>query len=245
MNPQIRRSPTPILLVLGLLGASLPPIAAAQIQQPESRRTISVQGRAEISVPADRAIVTVAVETVHKQAQAAVADNAERSASTTKAVQSLLGPGDKVTTTRYSLQPRYEHVQGHSEPRISGYVASNEVRVETAALESVGKIVDAAIRAGANRIGSLQFTIAERDEPSRRALELAGQRARRQAETIAESLGIQLGEVISASSSESAPIVPMKMEMMAMARADMVADTPIEAGDVTVSADVHVVFAIE
>lgn len=245
MNQQLRRTPASVLLALGLLGASVPSLAAAQIQPAEARRTISVSGRAEISVPADRAIVTVAVETIHKQAQAAVAENAERSASTAKAVQALLGPNDKVTTTRYSLQPRYEHLQGQVEPRISGYVASNEVRVETAALDSVGKIVDAAIRAGANRIGSLQFTITERDEPARRALELAGQRARRQAETIAASLGIQLGEVISASSSESAPIVPMKMEMMAMARADLVADTPIEAGDVTISADVHVVFAIE
>lgn len=211
----------------------------------EQRRTITVSSRGEVAVAADRAIVSIAVETVHPQAETAVAENAERSARAAKAIQGFLGAEDKLTTSRYSLQPRYEHIKGEMEPRITGYVASNEVRVETAALDAVGRIVDAAIRAGANRVGSLQFTLAEREPSAQRALQLAGERARAEAETIARSLGVRIVRVLSASASQGGPIVPYRKEMMAMARADGLADTPIEAGDITIAADVHVVFEIE
>jgi len=209
------------------------------------RRVISVSGHGEVSVAADLAIVALAVETTNARADAAVAENAERSTRVSAAIKRLIGADDEVATTRYSLQPRYEQEKGYDQPQITGYVASNEVRVELHDINAVGKVVDAAIQAGANRVGSLQFTVASPDPQQREALELAGKRAREQAESIARALGVTLGKVISASTSYQGPILPKQMESYAMMARDSVASTPIEAGDVTISADISVVYEIE
>lgn len=208
-------------------------------------RTISVSGQAEVAVAADQAVVALAVETVAARADAAVTDNAERSTRVAAAVKALLGPRDRVETTGYALHPRYEHQEGRQEPRISGYVASNEVRVELHDVETVGKVIDAAIQAGANRVGSLQFTAEDPRAAQAEALELAGKRARAQAEAIARALGVQLGAVQSAASGYTPPPMPKRMEAFAAMARDSMAATPIAPGEVTVSAEVSVVYAIE
>jgi uncharacterized protein YggE len=208
-------------------------------------RTISVTGQAEVSTTADLAVVALAVETIHESAGTAVTENAERSAAVAAAVKQLLGKNDRSETTRYSLQPRYDHRQGEAEPRIVGYVASNEVRVELHDVDAVGKVIDAAIRAGANRVGSLSFTVENPQPQQNQALELAGKRARELAASIARATGVELGRVLSASSGYPQAPMPKRMEAYAAMARDSMAATPIEAGDVTVSAEVNVVYEIK
>ena len=234
------------MTAIWMLGGTPPVAAADECCAAADRRTITVNGHGEIAAAADLAVVSLAVETAAAQADAAVAENAERSAAVAQAVKRLLGSDDEVATTRYSLQPRYEQRKGDAEPRIVGYVASNEVRVELHDIDTVGKVVDAAIRAGANRVGALHFTVEDPAPRQREALAAAGKQAQAQAETIAASLGLRLGRVVSASSSSRGPVMPRRMESYAMmARESALATTPIEAGDVTIAADVNVVYEIE
>src|SRR5213078_1350554 len=72
------------------------------------------------------------------------------------------------------------------EPRITGYIARNDVRVSDAPIDQVGAMIDAAVAAGANRVGGLQFSFAKQDELLRSALEKAGADARAQARRAAE-----------------------------------------------------------
>lgn len=220
--------------------------AAAHDPHADDRRTLSVNGHGEVSIEPDLVIVTVAVETTNEQANQAVAENAERSTAVAKAIKKLIGSDDQVGTTGYSLQPRYEHHKdAHGQaPRITGYVVSNQVRVETHAIDRVGKVVDAAIGAGANRISSLQFTLESFEASHRSALSLAGKNAREEAKTIAAALGVKLGPIVNVTSNRGGPVLPRRMEAMGMAARAM-PSTPIEAGDVTVSADIHVVWEIE
>ena len=68
---------------------------------------------------------------------------------------------DKLTTTGYGLDPQYAPIKSGepNQPRIVGYVARNQVRAETHAIEAVGKLIDAATTAGANRVDGLEFTL--------------------------------------------------------------------------------------
>ena len=232
-------------VVLALLTWPWPAVAADECCAAAERRTITVNGRGEVSVTADLAVIALAVETTNARADAAVTENAERSSRVASAVKRLLGKDDEVSTTRYSLQPRYEHRKGEDEPHITGYVASNEVRVELHDVNAVGEVIDAAIQAGANRIGSLSFTVEDPDPAQRRALELAGQRAREQAETMAAAIGVKLGAVISANAGYPQAPMPRRMESFAAMARDSMPKTPIEAGDVTVNAEVNVVYEIE
>lgn len=233
-----------VLMSLATCLWTLPALADDDVEA--QKRTISVSGHGEVDIAPDLALVTIAVETTNERAETAVTENAERSDRVVQSIKQLIGASDRVSTTGFSLQPRYEHRQGEMEPRITGYVASNSVRVESRRIDSVGKIVDAAIRVGANRVDQLDFT-AENPEPARLdALELAGQRAKAQAERIAQSLGVRLGKVLSVAAGGPVPVFAKRYDMGRMAMAESaVAATPIEAGQVQVSADLSVVYEIE
>ncbi|MDX1384608.1 MAG: SIMPL domain-containing protein, partial [Thermoanaerobaculia bacterium] len=62
------------------------------------------------------------------------------------------------------------------------------------------------------------------------------------AESIAEALGVTLGDVLHANTRTAAP-APRFLQMQAEMRA--AADTPIEAGDLTLSATLEVTFEIQ
>ena len=122
----------------------------------EGRRTIVVTGQGEVTAAPDLVIVAVAVETTADKATEAVGQNAARSAKVAAALKALIKKDDTLTTTRYSLEPRYEQTKPGQpvEPRIIGYIARNEVQVETHQIDSVGALLDGAISAGANRVST-------------------------------------------------------------------------------------------
>jgi uncharacterized protein YggE len=213
----------------------------------EHRRTIMVTGQGEVTAAPDLVIVAVAVETTAPKAADAVSENATRSAKVAAAVKPLLKKDDTLTTTRYSLDPRYEQSKPGQpgEPRIIGYVAHNEVQVETHAIDSAGALIDSAIGAGANRVSSLQFTLSNRNAQLRSALEKAGAEAQAQAESIAKALGVKLKSVVSASTSTGPIVQPRLFEGRAMAAMAASPPTPIEPGTVSVSANLQVTYEIE
>jgi uncharacterized protein YggE len=212
----------------------------------EQPRTITVMGYGEVKASPDLAFLELAVETTAETAARATTENARRTTAVIEALKSKIGQQDKVTTTGYSLQPHYANRRPGSDapPEISGYIASNRVRVESRDLSKVGDLIDAAIAAGANRTDVLSFTLENRAPHLREALREAGAEAKAQAESIATALGVELGEVQSASTAGVPMPVPMYRErMMAMQAADV--STPVEPGEVEVSATLTVTYRIE
>lgn len=229
-----------------LLAAVAAPPAGAQDKMTD-RRTIVITGQGEVTTAPDLVIVSFSVDTTAPKAADAVSENANRSAKVAAALKALVGPDDKLTTTRYSLEPRYDQpTPGQfSEPRISGYIAHNEVQVESRRIDGVGALIDAAIAAGANRVGGLQFTLSDRNAALREALEKAGTEARAQAESVATSLGVRLKQVVSATTSTGPIVHPRMFEGRGMAAMEARAPTPIEPGSVSVSASLFVTYEIE
>jgi uncharacterized protein YggE len=147
-----------------------------------------------------------------------------------------LGAGADIKTVSYSLQPNYRYPQGGGEPTITGYTATNIVRVTLDDLTKVGSAIDAATQAGANRIHQLQFTVKDERPLEAQALREAAIRARQKAEALATALGVRITRVLHVS--ESSPVV-VPVRDVAFARAE-VASTPIEPGTIEVRASVTV-----
>ena len=242
MHTRVLRSAVATLVLLAMAKTG-----AADDKAGENRRTIMVTGQGEVTSAPDLVIVAVSVETTAPKAADAVSENASRSAKVAVALKTLVKKDDTLTTTRYSLDPRYEQPKpGQSaEPRIIGYVAHNEVQVETHQIDSVGALIDGAIAAGANRISSLQFTLSNRNAQLRNALEKAGAEAQAQAESVAKALGVKLKNVVSATSSTAPIVQPRLFEGRAMAAMAASPPTPIEPGTVSVSANLQVTYEIE
>src|SRR5262249_4960111 len=104
-------------------------------------------------------------------------------------------PAADVQTSRLTLTPVYapRTPDTSQAPRIVAYQAANMVAVRGKDLAKIGPVIDAGLKAGANEVQGIQFSLRD-DLPSRQqALKLAVADARRKADAIAEASNATLG----------------------------------------------------
>lgn len=223
-------------LALFVLGATR---AEAQVQPtPTTPPTpsIAATARGEAQVTPDRATIHIGVETRAPTAAAAAQSNADRLTQVLAAIKSAGIPAAQIRTVGFNIFPEYVHERDR-EPRITGYRTSNIVVVEIREIAQVGKIIDSALGAGANRINSIAFSSSRVDEARRDALTRAVEKARLEAEAMAKAAGGSLGPLIELSSVEYSIPRPMT-DFAVQAEMRAAAATPIEPGEYTVSASV-------
>jgi uncharacterized protein YggE len=226
------------LLFVFFAAIAVPGIAAAD--QP---RTIVVSGNGEVSASPDIADLSFAIETHAKTAAEAASSNAVLAQKVTDALKAKLGGRGQVSTGGYSLAPDYEQHQGRQNPTIVGYNAHNSIIVETPAMNLLGDLIDTAIAAGANRVNYLNFTLKNDGKARAEALAMASRDAQVQAQALAASLNVKLKRILTASTQGAPRPVPLER---GFAVAKMAAvTTPIEPGQVTVSATVSLTYEIE
>lgn len=200
--------------------------------------TIEVTGHGEVSVDPDQVQISFAVETEAESARDATSENAERMEAVMTALRDTDLEGLRVETHGYNLQPRYRRADPN-EPganRIVGYQALNNVRVSVADVSAAGPLIDAAIGAGANRVSSLAFLATDTEQARLEALRLAVESARREAEVIAQAMGVPLGPPLEVRGTP-AFVAPRQVRALAMSAA---AVSPVEPTRQTVRATVTV-----
>ena len=228
----VRRLPS---LLAGLVLTAAP--VAAQQPSPGSatQPEIAASANGEVKSSPDRATILFSVETRAATAAEASAQNAEQQTAVLQALRAAgLAEGD-VGTVSYTISPNMEYDQARGTSRVAGYIARNSVRAEVRDLAKVGQVIDAAIKAGANEVSSLQFSTSRAEQLRLEAIKSAVGQACREATALAAAAGGTLGPLTYASTSEpSSYPPPMPMMRMEAARAD----TPITPQDVTVSVSV-------
>lgn len=227
-----------MLLAVALTAASS--WAIAQPLPPGQPRpaTIEVTGRAQVSKVPDRVYIDIGVMTQAQKPEAAASQNAKRLADVIAALKRAAGSGAQLTTTQYSVSPRYQYPRGGGAPTIVGYTASNVVRVRLDDLGRIGRVVDAATEAGSNNIQDIRFALRDEQAPRSEALREAARNARQDADALAGALGLGIVRVVTVSEQgpESAP-VPIYEQAVTVSAARAV-HTPIEAGTIDVNATV-------
>ncbi|HVO92077.1 MAG TPA: SIMPL domain-containing protein, partial [Terriglobales bacterium] len=223
------------IAVITLLFAST---AAAQPRDPRPRpRTITVSGEANLSAEPDQAQIDIGVVTQARTAPEASKENADRLSRVLAEVKKLLGKGDEVKTSGYSLTPNYRYPQG-GKPEIVGYNASNALRVKTTNLDQVGRLIDAAMQAGANNINRLVFTLKDEQAAQLDALRAASAKAKVKAEAIAASLGLKILAISAVTEGERTVQPVFRQAMAARGEALAAAPTPVEPGTVEIRSTV-------
>jgi uncharacterized protein len=226
---------------MGALLLLLVPTAAVAQQL----SSITVSARGESRTPPDLARIALAVESGAPTARAAAEQNAR---SMEAVIRALVGAGltrDQIQTRGYQLHPEYVH--DRDQPRLRGYRAMNMLLVETPRMDQVGRLIDVALEAGANRMDGVMFTVRDAEAAGAEALRDAVERGRRAAETMAAALGVRLGPVLQATTAVGGahlpPPPPMPMARMGVEAMDV--STPIEPGLQTIHAQVQLVYALE
>lgn len=199
-----------------LLGALLSAPLAAQSPVATIVPTIEVAGMGEATVTPDRALVYVGVQTKAQTAALAGASNARIAAAVLEAVRRAGIAREQIGTMNYSVNPSYRYHTDGRKPELTGYDATNTVRVEVRSVELVGKVIDAALGAGANNVNGMSFYASQMDATRRAALGTATSDARASAEAMAVAAGGTLGPLISVTSQMNDGPRPVLMQAMAM-----------------------------
>lgn len=224
-------------LLVSLILLSLPIVAQSPEKLPPSIRTT---GEAVVTTQPDRAQIDIGVVTQANTSQSAATQNAEKLQKVLAQLRQLLGANANIKTISYSLTPDYRYPQGDGEPTITGYTASNVVRVTLDDLMQVGKVIDTATQSGANRVNSLQFMLRDERQVQAQALREATIKAREKADALASALSVKVVRILSAE--ESSPVV-IPVRDVSFTRAEK-ASTPIEPGTIEVRATISLTVEI-
>ena len=189
--------------------------------------------------------MTAGVVTQAKDQAAATQDNARRMTALMAAIKSLKIADRDIQTQGYSVDPQYDYGAGHA-PILTGYQVTNSVQVTLRDLTQAGTLIDRATQAGANQVNGLSYELSNKEAVQDQALTKAVADARRRASRMADALGVGLGNPLSLNDGEAAaPVQPLfQVRAMAKMASDSAPATPISAQDITVTADVTLVYAL-
>jgi uncharacterized protein len=212
-------------LLLALCGAGVH--AAAPDAQRDPLPQVTAIGVGEVQAAPDIAVIRLAVETTAADAARAGQDNAARMASLRQALERQGIAARDIATTGYSIRVDLRPTERPPKERTAGFVARNGIRVTVRALDRVGATIDAALAGGANQVDEVAFRLADDRALRQKALALAVESARAQAQTMAIAAGGRLGPLIELSAGTGRGDGPQPFAMRAAA-------TPISAGELSV-----------
>jgi uncharacterized protein len=224
-------------------------IASCSRKTPAATR-VTVTGEANLKAQLDAAVIILSVVTQNAQALNAQQENARKSDAVIHAVQDSAGSSAEIKTSDYSLQPQYDY-RYNKLPKIIGYDARNSVSVTMTDLNGVGKVIDAASRAGANSIESVSFILRENSPARGQTLATATQQAMGKAQSIAQAMRGRVLRVVEEQEGSATNRAAESGLDARVLRASMNQDfsklkpTPLEAGTLNVRSDVQLVVEIE
>jgi hypothetical protein len=219
------------------------PVDARQAPSDQPRQPAIVStGSAMVSVAPDRSFVTLSVETLDPSPSTAQQKNAQAMSAVRARLETLGLTGDAVRTTRYELHEQVDFVNNRRE--VKGYRSVNQIEVRVDDINSVGRVVDAAVQAGATNVADIRFDIKDRDGAEREALKLAVADARARAEAMAAGGNMAIGTVLRIEDLGGAE-PPRPMPQFAETMRAVAADTPVSAGKIEVHAAVRLTVSVK
>ncbi len=228
-----------VAAVAAVLAASAP---AALAGEPG---TLVVTGQAEVKGGARHGRLSSRGRTGAETLEEARAANA---AAMNRVQERLLASGAEprdLRTEGFSVQPEWHYNEEDGTRTLVGYRVSHTLVVTVTRLDQLGALLDAAMEEGANRVSGPTFGVRDPEALELEALREAVRRAKRKAEALAEAAGTSLAGVAEIRESVVTPYAGgIRLATAAVDAAER-AGTSIAPGEVTVSATVTIVYAID
>lgn len=160
---------------------------------------ITAVGRGEVEYIPDQAVITLGynVERSNDAASALRILN-EKIATIIKAVEEKGVARENIATQSYSLNQRYDYINGENRP--NGFQANQliAITVNNVAenLDYPSEIIEAASKAGANQVVSVTFSVEDIEALKAQARDMAINKAKQRAVEMEQQLDVRLGDII-------------------------------------------------
>lgn len=202
---------------------------------------IQVSGTGTVHGAPDTATFTVGINTLAADVAEATQESNEVAQAIIDALQAAGVAEEDVRTSSFNVyrEDRYDQDGEALEPQ---YRVINEVTVTVRDTDSTGDLLSLALASGANQVNNLQFTLSNAEELRDEARILAVQDARERAEQLATLAGVELGAPVYIEEFQGGGMPMSARQDFAFAEA---ASVPIEAGELSVTVNVNIVFSID
>jgi uncharacterized protein len=238
------------LASLALSAGFLVTTAPAQtIQVNKENRTIAITATDKVIVLADVATLHIGFIAYGPDSDSSYAAGSRISNAIVNALTTAGVPNDSIESENQNVSPVQEYqidTLTLAEKAQRKFQVTQSWTVRTNANDAA-KVLDLAVKAGANQSGQIEWTLKDENAPQSEAAAKALQRARTVAEEMAKGLNAKLGSLLYASNETQAePPRPLMRAMGGMAMDQkVVVPLAINPRQIEKTATVYAVFAIE
>lgn len=245
-----------LVISAGLASAGFWGSDTSEVQQ---KKVITVSGYGTVDTYPDEAVLRLAVVTQAEDAKNASEENVKKMDAVLAALYEIGISEDDAVTSGYRVWPQYSWRD--EEQQLTGFQVRNSLTVTVKDIEKIGDVIDAALSAGANEINDVTFTVSDdrQAELKSEAIADAVAKARADASSVADAMDVTIVSPVEISTTGS-QFSPYRMYMdydtgyrsggMMVTLEGMPVPMPtptaappqIQPGDVTVSAQVTVVY---
>lgn len=204
----------------------------------DERCKLEVKGRGSIKTLPDAASINIGAVTTGTEIDAVQRENSRVMANIINALKAEGVQDRDIKTVNYDIDMLYDYVEGSQVFR--GYRLSNILKVNIRDMEAIGKIIDTAVRNGANSIGNIVFTLSDFEDTYNRALSMALRDAYEKANILGSDMGVRIGRAPSQVFEESQGYRPQYDRVLMKSVSE--AATPVEIGEIEVTADLRCIF---
>jgi uncharacterized protein len=214
-------------------------VASAQTNasSADNRSKMSVTSTQTIKVLPDMAYVTLGVTSQGSSADAAQNANSKIANAVVAAIKAQGVTDENIQTSNINLYQDYTDAKK--------YDMQTDFSIKVSQIANVGKVIDAAISAGANVTYSLSFDIQDRDAVYMKALQQAMTSVADKAQKMASSGGLSIDKVLDVQEvSQSAVVYPMAAATMKEA-GDASTQVNVSPGQIDVSATITATYLLK
>lgn len=219
-------------------------LASCTVNKPaEPERTITVSGTGSVSVKPDQTSLMFSVRTTEWNVNTATERNASITEKVLAAVKEEGIDASDLATYDYRITQDTYRENGRDWP--GRYTVANSVSVLIRNPEITGKVIDVAVKNGANclTLSSFDYSLSDTTSVMRQARTLAVQNAQDAAALIAGASGCKIGTVMDIRENGTSSAADARVYKSAAYSNSPV--TPIEAGTVSVSSYVTVTYSLQ
>ncbi len=232
-----------VLAAVIVLSACGPATIVANPLPPQ--RSLNVSGTGLIYLTPDIAYINIGVHTETPTAAEAVTANNKQTQLVVDALKAAGVDAKDIRTSNFSIWPNTQFDPQTNARLGTTYVVDNTVYVTVRKLDNLGALLDAAVKAGANNVNSIQFDVADKTASIKQARDEAVKDAKTQAQELAQAAGVTLGPLQSINFNDNVPSPIMQAYGKGGGGgAAEAAAVPINPGTMTLTVNVNLTYEI-
>lgn len=206
----------------------------------DAARTISVTGTGEVTVTPDIAYLYLGVITEKPTTIGAESANSTTINNVIAAMKKEGIKDEDIQTIDYSINPKYNYDKDTGKSSIVGYTVTDTLKVTVKDISKVGKVIDTAVKNGANNSNSISFGVSDYEKHYNKALVNALSNAKGKVLAISGFLGLKLTTPVKVV--ENSNGLPNDYSISLNAKLESADSVSIQAGIYKIKADINLVY---